>query len=139
MDPTDNFILWALAYCYAGNGEYEKAIETLNKRTLGKNTNWVYAYCYAKLGMMEEARKVLDHHLESKKTKHVPEFMMAIQYISLGDEDTGLQYLEKSIETKGENWFILGFERDPMLDPVRDDPRFKQIMKKLKAIYTLVK
>jgi TolB-like protein/lipoprotein NlpI len=135
LDPMDNFILWSLAYCYAGNKEYDKAIETLDKRTLGKNTNWIYTHCYAKLGRMEEAKKILAHHLENKKTKHVPDFMMAIQYISIGDNETGLDYLEKSIETKGENWFILGFKKDPMLDPVREYPRFKKIMNRLNELY----
>lgn len=135
-DPKDDFLLWALAYCYAGNGECEKAIETLQKRTLGTNTNWVYAYCYAKLGKMKEAQGILDYHLARKKVDHVPDFMMAIQYIALGDNQTALDYLEKSIEVRGENWFVLGFAKDPMIDPIRNEPRFMKIMGTLYAKYT---
>lgn len=135
LDPTDNFILWSLAYCYAGNGEYEKAIETLKKRTLATNTNWIYAYCYSRLGKKEEAQRILDYHLERKKTGHVPDFMMAVMYASLGDRDTALNYLEKSISVQGENWFVIGFEKDPMLYPLRSHPRFKELTKNLKQQY----
>ena len=134
-DPTDDFLLWALAYCYAGNAEYEEAIETLKKRTLGTNTNWIYAYCYAKLGKMEEARGILNYHLARKKVDHVPDFMMAMQYIAVGDNKTALDYLEKSIEVRGENWFVLGFAKGPMIDPIRTEPRFRKIMATLYQKY----
>src|SRR5687768_130034 len=130
--PTDNFILWALGYCYAGNGEYEKAIETFKKRSVASNTNWALAYCYSKLGKMDEAQKILDYHLERKKTGHVPDFMMAVQYAAIEDHETALDYLEKSIESEGENWFILGFHNDPMLDSIRPYPRYKQLMARVK-------
>ncbi len=137
LDPTDNFILWSLAYCYAGKGEYEKAIETFKKRTIGTNTNWAYAYCYAKLGNTTEAQRILNYHLERKKTGHVPDFMMAVQYAALWDKETALDYLEKSINNENEGWFILGFETDPMLASVRKDPRFKALLKKIAQDYGL--
>lgn len=135
LDPTDNFILWSLAYCYAGNGEYEKAIETLKKRTLATNTNWIYAYCYSKLGQTDKVKEILDYHLDRKKTGHVPDFMMSVIYASADDVETALDYLAKSIEVQGENWFIIGFESDPMLEPLRNQPRYHQLMKRLKEIY----
>lgn len=128
LHPGDNFILWALAYCYAGNGEYEKAIETLHQRTLGTKTNWIFAYCYSKLGRTEEARQILDYHLERKQTSHVPDFMMSVIYASLGNLESALDHIEKSVEAAGENWFVLGFESDPMLDPIRSHPRFKNVL-----------
>lgn len=137
QDPNDNFLLWSLGYGYAGNGECEKAIETLKKRTVGTHTNWVYAYCYAKLGKMDEARKILDYHIERKKTGHVPDFMMATQYASVGEPDLALDYLEKSIHVEGENYFIFGFKSDPMLAPIRNHPRFKKIMIKIKEMYKI--
>lgn len=137
LDPDDDFILWSLAYCYAGNKEYQKAIETLQKRSIGTNTNWVYAYCYAKLGMMDKAREILDYHIERKKTGHVPDFMMAVQYAALGEKETALDYLEKSVNVTGENWFIIGYTNDPMLASLRPDPRFVNIENQLKNLYKL--
>ena len=137
LDPTDNFLLWSLAYCYAGNGEYQKAIETLRKRTIGTETNWIYAYCYAKLGKTAEAQRILDYHLERKKTGHVPDFMMSVIYASLGDRETALDYLDKSMQMEGENWFVLGLDEDPMLNPLRKHPRFKMIVQSVHEAYGL--
>ena len=138
IDPTDNFLLWALAYCYAGNGEYQKAIETLDKRTIGKSTNWIYGYCYSKLGKKEDAQRILKWHLDKKAAGgHVPDFMMSVQYAALGDIENALDYIEKSYEVEGENWFVLGFQIDPMLDPLRNQPRFKTLMKRLRTDYGL--
>jgi len=135
LDPKDNFILWSLGCCYAGNGEYQKAIDIFHKRTIGTNTNWALAYCYGKLGQMDEIKKILDYHLEKKKTGHVPDFMMAVQYAALGDKSTALDYLENSVNKDSEGWFILGFDSDPMLASLRDEPRFKVLLKKVNEEY----
>jgi tetratricopeptide (TPR) repeat protein len=135
LDPTDNFILWSLGCCYAGNGEYQKAIDVFHKRSIGTNTNWALAYCYGKLGKMDEVKKILDYHLEKKKTDHVPDFMMAVQYAALGDKGTALDYLESSVNKDSEGWFILGFDSDPMLASLRDEPRFHVLSKKVNEEY----
>jgi tetratricopeptide (TPR) repeat protein len=137
LHPGDNFLLWSLAYNQAANGDYEEAIRTLDKRTIGKGTNWIYAYCYAKLGRRDDAQRILDYHLERKKKDHVPDFMMAIQYLSLGDERKALDYLGHSIHTEGENWFVLGIAVDPMLKPLHGNPEFERLLKELKVLYGL--
>jgi hypothetical protein len=43
-------------------------------------------------------------------------------YLALGQKDTAIDYLEKS----SDNW--LGI--DPLLDPLRDEPRFQQLVAK---------
>jgi TolB-like protein/class 3 adenylate cyclase/Flp pilus assembly protein TadD len=131
-DPLDNFLLWSVAHCHAGNKEYQKAIDLLKKRSLGTHTNWVYTYCYAKLGRIEEARKNLEYHYERKKTGHVPDFMMAVQHAALGEKEKAMDYLESSVNTGGENWFVLGFNTDPMLDVIRSEPRFIALQKRVK-------
>lgn len=133
----DNFLLWSLAYCLAGNGQYQEAIDELKKRTIGTHTNWIYAYCYAQLGQTAEAQRILDYHIERSKRDHVPDFMMAVQYASLGHEETALSYLSKSIHTEGENWFVLGFANDPMLKPVHGHPEFKRLVKEVRVLYGL--
>jgi tetratricopeptide (TPR) repeat protein len=136
-DPSDNYILWSLGVCYAGNKEYQKAIETFHKRSIGTNTNWALSYCYAKLGKMDEVKRILQYHLEKKKTDYVPDFMMAVQYAALGDKKTTLDYLEKSVHNQSETWFTLGYERDPMIALVRNEPRFKALLKGVQERYKL--
>lgn len=135
LDPEDNFILWSLAYCYAGNGNYKEAIETLKKRSIGTHTNWIYAYCYAKLGKRKEAQGILDYHIERSQRDHVPDFMMAVQYAALGNISKAMEHLEKSVDAEGENWFVLGFKTDPMLEDLRKAPEYHALDKKLNSMY----
>ena len=134
-DPTDNFILWALSYLQAGKGEYQNAINTLLKRSIGTTTNWVLGYCYAKTGNTEAARTILNNNIEKSKTEPVPDFMMAVQFLALGEKDKALYHLERSIHTGGEGFFIVNMEDDPMLKPLKNDPVFKKIVSEAKKAY----
>lgn len=136
LHPGDNFILWVLAYLHAGKGNYETAIDYLNKRTIGVKTNWVYAYCYAKLGRTAEAQAILDYHIEREKRDYVPEYFMAVIYNALGDTEGALTYLSK-IRAGGEGFFAWGIPNDPMFDNLRDNPRFKQIVKNIFSVYKI--
>ncbi|MEO5905268.1 MAG: CDC27 family protein, partial [Saprospiraceae bacterium] len=137
QDPLDNFLLWSVAYCYAGNKEYQKAIDILKKRSLGTHTNWIYTYCYAKLGRIDEARANLNYHYERKKTGHVPDFMMGVQHAALGEKEKAIDYIETSVNAGGENWFVLGFTSDPMLDVLRSEPRFIALQKKVREEFSV--
>lgn len=131
--PGDNFLLWNLGYLYAGSGQYDRAIEVLETRTIGTYTNWVIGYCYAKLGNTEKAREILNYHLERAKNEYVPHFMIAVQYAGLGENDAALDYLDQSAGIVGESIFLYALDKDPMWDGVRNDPRFEAIVRKWKS------
>lgn len=134
-DPTDNYLLWTLGFLQARNGECDKAIETLNKRSIGTKTNWVLTYCYAKTGNKKPAEEILQTNIEKSKTEMVPDFMMAVQYTALGYDKKALEHLEKSIDIKGENFFVISLEEDPMFESLRSYPEFKKLVEKVKREY----
>ena len=136
-DPTDNYLLWSLAYLQAGKGQYHEAIESLLRRSIGKTTNWVLGYCYAKTGDIEDARIILNNNIEKSKHEPVPDFMMAVQYCALGEKEKALEHLEKSIYTGGEGFFVIGLEDDPMLEPLWNEPAFKRIVGLVRKEYKL--
>jgi predicted Ser/Thr protein kinase len=47
--------------------------------------------------------------------------------VGLGDKDTGLGELEKAYSEH--EWFMSRLKVDPFMDPLRDDPRFKEMLK----------
>ena len=59
----------------------------------------------------------------------IPPFMIAAAYAGLGDATKGLDWLNRGIDEKDiyipENFF------DPLLDPLRKDPRFAQILERM--------
>jgi len=52
----------------------------------------------------------------------VRNYVYALMYIALDQKQTAMDYLEKSPE----NWLRV----DPLLDPLRDEPRFQKLVAK---------
>ena len=74
------------------------------------------------MGNIEEAEKIL------WKGESLP-FLKACFYFVLGEDDKGFEYLDKAFVVK--DTFLLYIKGDPLLDRVRSDPRFDEILKKM--------
>jgi tetratricopeptide (TPR) repeat protein len=133
--PKDNFLLWSYAYLAAGKGNYQEAIDSLDQRTIGKKTNWVYGYCHGQLGKQEAAQEVLDTLVARDSRGFVPDFMIAVAYTAVGDYTNAINRLETATGKGGESFFAWGLGRDPMFKPLRKDPRFREIVKRIELMY----
>ena len=47
----------------------------------------------------------------------------------LGEKDQAFEYLNKAVERR--EWRIIMLNVDPPLDPLRDDPRFAEIVRRV--------
>ena len=54
---------------------------------------------------------------------------MAFTYASLGNKDRAFAWLDKAIEQR--NWMIIYLKRDNVWDPLRSDPRFKDLLRRM--------
>jgi serine/threonine-protein kinase len=76
----------------------------------------------AKSGRRDEALRELAAMEARAKREHVPEFGFVVAYAGLGELDKAYAALERAIGNKdlltAENFF------EPVLDPLRDDPRY---------------
>lgn len=133
--PGDNFILWAIAYLYAGKGDCDSSIYYLNQRTIGLKTNWVYAYCYAKENNMKAAQEILDTMIVKDRNGFVPPFMMAVAYTALGDYNDALDKLDMASGAGGESFFAWGIKSDPMFMKLHGNPRFDKVVSRLESMY----
>lgn len=128
-NPDSNTTLFMLGMIYTIMKDYEKAIQVLLKRSVGHHTNWLLAYNYAMTGQKDKAEKILDHMLQQPEDRSSPPALFAIVYLGLEDFEKALSYMEKSRKTN-DLWFTwLDFSWS---DPVRNDPRYIQIMNSLK-------
>jgi serine/threonine-protein kinase len=76
---------------------------------------------YADIGRKADAVQIL-HELNERGQQHyVREHDYALIYVGLGEKDTAINYLEKSPD---KNWL----RTDPLLDPLRDEPRFQKLI-----------
>ncbi len=51
-------------------------------------------------------------------------------YLALGDKEQALAWLEKAGEAH--SFMLIGLKVDPEFDPLREEPRFQGILKKLR-------
>jgi serine/threonine-protein kinase len=77
---------------------------------------------YAKTGKTAEVVKLLQDLNDCGHRHYVRNHVHALMYIALGQKDTAISYLEKS----SDSW--LGI--NPLLDPLRDEPRFQRLVAK---------
>lgn len=54
----------------------------------------------------------------------------AAVYLALGDKDQAIEWLKKDFEVK-DNW-MNQLKVDPVMDPLRSDPRFQVLLRKMK-------
>jgi tetratricopeptide (TPR) repeat protein len=85
---------------------------------------------YAAQGRKEEAQKIL-HQLRQKREQHyTPAYSLALVYLGLGDRHEALNWLEEGY--REHDGFNIGPIRiDPLLAPLRDDPRFEALAEKI--------
>ncbi len=76
-------------------------------------------------GGKEEAAKILPE----LKTEPVSKYSLAIVENALGNRDRAFDLLNQDLKTDSVD--LLSIKIDPMLDNMRDDPRFAEFEKKL--------
>ncbi len=122
------------SYQYA-RSDFEGALRTADRwDELNPGASWLRrVLIYSATGRIEEARKVIKQQ-ESKAEKPSLE-ELARSHAFVGDLDSCFQYMDSALE--GHQLSIQSWRTDPALGPVRADPRFGQILKKLNLAYPL--
>jgi tetratricopeptide (TPR) repeat protein len=81
---------------------------------------------YAKTGRQAEARKEIEELLSLSRKRYVSPALIAIVQIGLGEKNKALDWLDKA-RTDRSDWMIF-LNTDPLFDPLRGDPRFRDLL-----------
>ncbi len=85
---------------------------------------------YAAAGRRKDARAALDRLAEMSAHSYVSPYQRALIYLHLGDRDEALKQLQEAYEVK-DAWIVwMGVE--PQLDPLRGEPAYEEILRKLR-------
>lgn len=104
--------------------------EVLEKNPQMEGLKPLYAIFLANKGRKEEARAQFTEKVRSlAKADYDIAYWMASANAQLGEKDEAFKWLERAIKLGNENkpWFL----SDKMLAPLREDPRFDELMKKI--------
>ncbi|MCA1640293.1 MAG: hypothetical protein LC768_18570, partial [Acidobacteria bacterium] len=84
---------------------------------------------YAKQGRRREAEEVIKRFKDIAKTQYVMSYYVANIYAALGDKEKVFAELERAFGERDHELHRLKI--DPLMDSLRDDPRFKEMLKRL--------
>ena len=76
-----------------------------------------------------KAEDIISRLKELEKTQYVLNYWVAIVYAALGDKDAAFAELERAYQAN--DWFIPRLKIDPFMDPLRGDPRFNDLVKRI--------
>ena len=133
-EPTASEAWWALGWASLQKGAYDTAIEAFQKRAelTGQSlpSLGMLGAAYARAGKRDEALKVLASMQERAKKESTDPIGFAWIYLSLGDNETALNWLEKTYDERP-NVQLAFFKVSKFYDPLRSHPRFIALLRKI--------
>ncbi len=133
LEPTHPIGRWMLSQAYIYKGLYGEAI-SLDEQWLQTDPTNQFALrdagiAYAKAGRPDKAEEMIGKFREIAKTQYVPTCRIACIYGALGDKEKAFGELQNAFEVR--DWELYRSNVDPYFSSLRDDPRFKEMLKRL--------
>ena len=130
LDPTFFGAQNWLCHTYNAKGMYAESLAISEKTLAGRSPLLgPIGYGYAKTGRRREAEEVIKQWKEREKTTYIINYWVAAVYAALGEKDAAFAELEKAYQSR--DWFLPRLKTDSFMDPLRDDPRFKDLVRRL--------
>ena len=120
-----------MAYLYKGmNEEAVNAARNAEKFSAGEPRILAIAgYVYGRAGRRDEARRLLKKLGELSKGKSIPASYLAFVYAGLEEKDEAFARLEQAYQQHESE--LVGLRVHPMYDPLRNDPRFQDLLRRM--------
>ena len=133
LDPKFPVPYWGIGLCYEQLKKYPEALTQFQKaiELSGRGANEIASLAHANgiAGQRTEAQKVLVELRERSKTKFVSSYQFAVIYVGLGQNERAIAALEEAYQERST---LLGYlKMDPRFDPLRTDPRFQDLLKRI--------
>jgi eukaryotic-like serine/threonine-protein kinase len=133
--PEDVQILWTHGAVLIALGRAPEAIAPLRelvKRAPITSYSTLLAWGLAAAGQTTEAYELLREIHSRESTEYVWPVGIAWAYARLGQMDRAFEYLERGYEDRA--GFMIWISCEPAFDPLRADPRFDAIVRRVGAI-----
>ena len=121
-----------LGLAYEKKGDFARALQELEEaRRMDDNSGILemLAGTYAAAGRPDEARKITREMVERSTKRYICAYEVATTYAGLKDRESAFLWLRKALDDRADcsPWIAA----DPKLDPLRNDPRFQDLLRRL--------
>jgi pentatricopeptide repeat protein len=136
IEPNYPAALHMLACAYTKKSMMEEALGMVTKwkEEVGDIPDFpglakgLVACAYVNAGRVEEAKGMFRETEAEGLSSETSPVLFAYWYTCLGNIDLAFEFLEKAYEAR--DWNMFDIKVDPLLDPLRSDPRFAVILQK---------
>jgi tetratricopeptide (TPR) repeat protein len=125
LDSTMGRIHYYLAMCiYESEGDATRAAQIANNEPLGFMHDTALAIAHRRLGDREKAQRHLDKLIENYGDSAAYQYGQI--YAQWGETNKALAWLETAVQIRDPGALLT--RSDALLDPLRGEPRFQQIL-----------
>jgi TolB-like protein/DNA-binding winged helix-turn-helix (wHTH) protein/Tfp pilus assembly protein PilF len=132
LDPNDDRARNMMILAYLQLGRYDKAVEGVNLWAARDQGPWPWAWkaaIYGRSGHAEEARLELVKVEQASGARADRTPTLLIAYLGTGQKDRVLDLLQKAYSEHSNA--VVQIKVDPIYDPIRNDPRFKDLLRRV--------
>jgi tetratricopeptide (TPR) repeat protein len=133
LDSSHFMLHYILGRAYRRLGESAKAIAQLKTATKSSGelplVDAVLGLAYAVSGRQEQAQKIVETFTTAARKRYIPPTYFAIVFAGLGQKEKALEWLEKAYQDRAD--LLTWVNVEPMMDDVRSDPRFQDLIRKI--------
>jgi len=135
-DPDNGFLHYNLFEGYEGKGIYKEAVQELERTAIlfgFPEISDKLREAFATSGY-KGAMRALAEEFERLDTTQIQGYWplnIAHYWAAAGDKERGFYWLEQGYKRKGVDCGFVFLNRDPGIDPLRSDPRYKDLLRRV--------
>jgi serine/threonine-protein kinase len=134
LDPQSYLAHYFLTLALHQDEQYEEAAaEAERALAMSRRHAWslaALASIYASWGKRDDARSIRREMVDRSALEHVQPCMLAVAAAAVGDLDEAVSFAERAVLER-DPFFVLMARTWPIYDPLRIDPRFREIVGRL--------
>ncbi len=131
LSPGFSYARGHLGHAYLQQGRPQAALAEFERAvTTGASLDEAQlAYALAVCGRRDEAHAIVEKLLATARETYTSAFHIAMAYVGLGEIDAAFDWLERARDEHDAH--VLGLNNVPAFAPLRGDPRFKSLTRRL--------
>jgi len=132
-DPSFDRAIGLLTFAYVEKGMFAQALSDAEtwRRLYGDGPFYwtTLAYIYGRAGRLERARRQLEKLEKLSRHGQMDPVTMLWAHVGMGDKEEALADLEKVFSEHSN--FMTTIKVEPAFDPLRSDPRFQELLRRV--------